>query len=385
MSELLTTRLNVVCPSCDFLNATMAARCTACGSSTELAVSHKDGPRVPRSSGSGVVREIGAITSPSLPTFKESDDEAQANLARYERARDVAEQTPAILTDPDAHPVPEPVPTVPSLPSSVEPKVQPPMAASASAVSRTPQVPVAASPSGILKGPPARPSFQSSASQVAGQQSPAPRFGLSIVAGPMRGQRFRVGTAGAQIGRSRGLLLFPEDPFISPLHATLFIRDGQLYLRDEASTSGVYVSINNSEVIPANTAFCAGARLFRYLGAIEPSVPWNRTDLLVYGAPLPTQNVHFAVEEVMLGDRSGRCIVTEGPILTIGQTRCDFTFPSEEGLAARHCELIPKTFGAVLRDLSGGLGTFVRVVSERKLVPGERFRVGQQTLQVDAI
>jgi hypothetical protein len=39
----------------------------------------------------------------------------------------------------------------------------------------------------------------------------------------------------------------------------------------------------------------------------------------------------------------------------------------------------------MIRDLSGGLGTFVRFVGERTLKPGDRVRIGQQTLQVEAL
>ncbi len=247
-------------------------------------------------------------------------------------------------------------------------------------------------PSGVFKGP-ARPTFQSSQSVAAPApvvSSPSavastPKFGLTVLAGPARGQRFRLGANGAQIGRTKGVILFPEDPFVSPLHAVLLIRDNKLIIRDESSTSGVYVSISGQETIPAGGSFCTGLRLFRYVGAIEPTPPWNRVDVQVYGAPLPNGQVHYAIEEVLLGDRPGRCIATPGPVLTIGQTKCDFAFANDEGLAQRHCEVAPMPMGAMVRDLSGGLGTYVRISGERSLKAGDRLRIGQQTLQIEAI
>ena len=38
-----------------------------------------------------------------------------------------------------------------------------------------------------------------------------------------------------------------------------------------------------------------------------------------------------------------------------------------------------------VRDLSGGLGTYVRVKGERPLKTGDRIRIGQQTLQLEAL
>jgi pSer/pThr/pTyr-binding forkhead associated (FHA) protein len=78
-------------------------------------------------------------------------------------------------------------------------------------------------------------------------------------------------------------------------------------------------------------------------------------------------------------------VITAGPILTVGQSKCDLSFANEDGMAPRHCELSPMPTGAMIRDLSGGLGTFVKVSGERQLKAGDRMRVGQQTLQVELL
>lgn len=329
MAALLTKNLGVICPSCDFLNVVAAVRCMACGSATDGSTVAPRPADVPR---------VQAAPVQAAPSSDES--------------------------------------TSPGSPMPTEPPTAPP---GLKRTSTGPSMPA-------QKGPPTRPTFQSSSPT---QPNPAvaagPRFGLTVLAGPARGQRFKLAATGAQIGRTRGAILFPDDPFISPLHATLSIRDGKLYIRDETSTSGVYVSINGTETIPAGGTFCTGLRLFRFVGAIDPPAPWNRVDVLVYGATVPNAQVHYAVEEVLLGDRGGRCLLSPGPVLTVGQGRCDFSYPNDEGLAPRHCEISPLPDGAMIRDLSGGLGTYVRVQGERVIKPGDRLRVGQQTLQVEAL
>lgn len=324
MPALLTKSLGVVCPSCDFLNVVAAVRCMACGSAT-------DAP---------------------------SSASARTDVAP--KLQSAVESTAANEATTPSGPVPAAAP--PGLKrSSPTPQPQP------------------------ARGPPTRPTFQSSAPTQTTPQVAGPKFGLTVLAGPARGQRFRLAATGAQVGRAKGAIVFPDDPFISPLHATLSIRDGKLYVKDESSTSGVYVSINSTETIPANGTFCTGLRLFRFVGAVEPAEPWNKTDVLVYGATVPNGQIHYAVEEVMLGDRGGRCLLSPGPVLTVGQGRCDFSYPNDEGLAPRHCEISPLPDGAMIRDLSGGLGTYVRVTGERPIKAGDRLRVGQQTLQVEAL
>ncbi len=333
MAALLTKTLGVVCPSCDFLNVVAAVRCMACGSATDPSGAVSTTPRL-----HAAVPEYASSPSQSEPT------------------------APGV-----------PVPTAPQPPGlrrSANPTPPPP------ALTSNP------SSSGRVA---ARPAHQSSNSNAAQPPATGPKFGLTVLAGPARGQRFKLAGSGAQIGRSRGIILFPEDPFVSPLHATLFVRDGKLVVRDETSTSGVFASVSSTETVLPGAAFATGLRLFRYLGAIEPQPAWNREDVLVYGAPLANNQVHYAIEEVLLGDRPGRCIITPGPVLTIGQGRCEFSYPNDEGLAPRHCEIAPLPTGAMIRDLSGGLGTFVRVPGERVLKPGDRLRIGQQTLQVELL
>jgi hypothetical protein len=347
MAALLTKTLGVICPSCDFLNVVAAVRCMACGSATD---------------GSAP-----AVSAPPPP--------------RAEPPRVVAAQVDTL--PPDASEPTTPGAPIPVAPPGLAPKR-----------TTTGPTPAPQAPPAQRGGPPARPTFASSAtvplsgppiSPPAPQPTAGPKFGLTVLAGPARGQRFKLGAQGAQVGSAKGLILFTDDPFVSPLHASLSIRDGRLFVRDEASTSGVYVSINGTETIPPGGTFCAGLRLFRFLGGIEPPTPWNGRDVLVYGATVPNNQVHYAVEEVLVGDRGGRCLLSPGPVVTVGQGRCDFSYPSDDGLAPRHCELAPLPTGAMIRDLSGGLGTFVRIDGERPLKAGDRVRIGQHTLQVEAV
>lgn len=334
MVALLTKTLGVVCPSCDFLNVVAAVRCMACGSATDQAqATTATTPRLEPAPVEVVSRQNNEPTSPGAP-------------------------------------VPE-APQPPGLRRSA----------------LTPAPPAAPPPPS--RGVPPRPTFQSSGSStsnpVAAPVAAGPKFGLTVLAGPARGQRFKLASTGAQVGRGRGAILFPDDPFVSPLHASLVVREGKLFVRDEGSTSGVFASVSSTETILPGASFATGLRLFRYLGQIEPQPPWNRNDVLVYGAPLPNNQVHYAIEEVLLGDRPGRCIITPGPVLTIGQGRCEFSYPNDEGLAPRHCEVAPLPTGAMIRDLSGGLGTFVRLQAERAVKAGDRLRIGQQTLQVELL
>lgn len=200
------------------------------------------------------------------------------------------------------------------------------------------------------------------------------------------GQRFRLPAGGVAVGRIRGAILFPDDPYVSGHHASLLVRDGRLYVRDETSASGVFVSVNGQEAVAPHTYFATGSRLFHFAGSIEPRSPAPGHPL-PYGAPLQSHQPLYCVEEVLVGNRAGRAMVSAGQSLTIGQANCDLSYPSDADMAPRHCELALQPNGATLRDLSGALGTFVRLSpgTERLLKAGDRLRIGQQLLQVEAI
>jgi pSer/pThr/pTyr-binding forkhead associated (FHA) protein len=338
MVALLRQTLGVVCPSCDFLNVVGAVKCMSCGTATESA---------------------GAPAQAAAPP-------------------------PPPAAPKPAAPPPEAQPVPPGLKRATNPGNMPAVQRSPEELGAAAHQPSGSRPQPLQAGAPARPTFQSTVTPPPPAPQ-GPKLAMAVVAGPARGQRFRIGAAGAQIGRAKGVILFPDDPFVSPLHATLTVRDGKVVIRDEGSTSGVYVSVAGQETIPPDSYFCTGLRLFRYAGALEPAPPYTPGRLQVYGAPVPTSQVHYQLEEILLGNRTGRTVITAGPILTIGQGKCDLSFPNDDGMAPRHCELSPMPTGAMIRDLSGGLGTFVRIVGERVLKPGDRVRIGQQTLQVEAL
>ncbi|MBM4381021.1 MAG: FHA domain-containing protein, partial [Deltaproteobacteria bacterium] len=114
----------------------------------------------------------------------------------------------------------------------------------------------------------------------------------------------------------------------------------------------------------------------------RPGVP------VVFGAPVPTSEPLFALEEMLAGGRPGRALATASTTVSIGSgERTDLCYPGDEGLGVIHCEFSPGIQSGLLRDLSGGLGTFVRIPPgvERRLYPGDRVRVGSQMLRVDPV
>lgn len=225
--------------------------------------------------------------------------------------------------------------------------------------------------------------------RVAPSQDPAvaPKWGITVLLGQQAGQRFRLGGAGCLIGRTRGAVLFSEDPYVSPVHATLIIKDDRLFIRDDGSVSGVFISIAGQSSLAAFDFFAVGSRLFRYLGPLDPVAPPRPNEPSIYGAPVPAGQIMFGIEEILAGARSGRSVVTPGPLFTIGHKACDWTLSDDADVSPRHCEIQTSRTQTVLRDLSGTKGTFLRIApgKEHAIQSGDRIRIGLQTLKVDSL
>jgi len=192
---------------------------------------------------------------------------------------------------------------------------------------------------------------------------------------------FRLSDKPAGAGSSKGILLFPDDPFLSALHATFFFRENKLFVRDEGGLSGTFVRIHGPEILPSGGQFAIGDRLVRFFG---PLVPPASSGPVAYGAPVPPGAL-YCLEELLEGGRPGRACTRPGPVLAVGRVGCDVSFPTDPLVQPRHCEVVVDSMGALLRDLNTPEGTFVRLSqgAERSLIPGDMVRIGLQILKVE--
>ena len=203
-----------------------------------------------------------------------------------------------------------------------------------------------------------------------------------VLRGANVGVSLRLSSVPAGAGSSKGALTFPDDPYLSPLHATFFYRESQLYVRDEGGLSGTFVRIRGSEMLPSGSHFSVGSRLVRFTGPLAPPAS---TSPLPYGAPITSGSL-YTLEQVYEGARLGRACTRPGPVLSVGRAGCDLNFPTDAHVQSRHCEVAVDPTGALLKDLGSPEGTFIRlsVGAERALVPGDVVRIGLQMLRVES-
>ncbi len=99
-------------------------------------------------------------------------------------------------------------------------------------------------------------------------QMGSPRAGLigriCLVTGrDSHGNSYAVPADGLHLGRERGDILFPDDGYVSGLHARVHGEGGQVFLTDVGSSNGTFVRIEGSVPVPSGAMLLMGQQLFR--------------------------------------------------------------------------------------------------------------------------
>jgi hypothetical protein len=96
--------------------------------------------------------------------------------------------------------------------------------------------------------------------------SPNPGFWgkLTVIIGrEITGAAFPLLGESCTLGRERGEINFPDDGYVSGLHARVTLRDGHVYLTDLGSSNGTFVKVNGERAVGHESFVLLGQQLFR--------------------------------------------------------------------------------------------------------------------------
>jgi pSer/pThr/pTyr-binding forkhead associated (FHA) protein len=211
----------------------------------------------------------------------------------------------------------------------------------------------------------------------------AARAKLTVIRGDgLDGVSFNLAGDEHLAGRVDCPLLFPDDPFLSPVHCNFFYRTGELVVRDEDSVNGVYVRISGSRPLPFGTRFLVGEQLLEIeRGDFADDAIEDGT----YFFASPRHPSHVRVVQRLRGGDTGIAFRAAGDAVTIGREGNDINFPDDPFISGHHARLAWDGEQLVLTDLGSKNGTFVRVVGEQVLGHGDYVFMGQQLLRVEVV
>ena len=140
------------------------------------------------------------------------------------------------------------------------------------------------------------------------------------------------------VGRQEGAIVFDDDEFLSPVHANFFYRSGQLFVRDEGSTNGVYFRIRNPIRLKTGAPFLIGEQLLQVESINADLGPQPDTEGTYFYAS-PKRQSRFRVIQRLKGGETGLVVRAKGETLRLGRENNDINFPDDPFISGRHAEV----------------------------------------------
>lgn len=195
------------------------------------------------------------------------------------------------------------------------------------------------------------------------------------------GSVFPLTRAETSIGRAGADVSFPEDTAISPRHGTFYMADGQMNLRDERSTNGIYLRIHAPTALSDGQLFLCGEQVFRFerYRAVPVTIG---VDGAVFGGT-PVSPWRFRVVQILTGGHVGLAFCARKRSMTIGREDCDVNFYQDPFISHYHSRLEERAGQFILTDLDSRNGTFVRINDRVTLQDGDHVFIGHQLLRID--
>ncbi len=215
-------------------------------------------------------------------------------------------------------------------------------------------------------------------------RSTGPRVSLLNDAGEVSA-RFNLDRGDAVVGRGDADIRL-EDAYLSPLHARLELRGGELWVRDLGSRNGTWTFIEEATPLCDGDVMLVGSQLlrFRRLGYPGPRPP-DADSTRRMGSLVPSADV--AVLEQLRADASVRDTFHLSPArnVQIGRESGDWVFPYDQTMSGRHAEIRSQDAEFYVRDLGSRNGVALAVHGERAVRQGQRVLVGDQILRIESI
>lgn len=186
------------------------------------------------------------------------------------------------------------------------------------------------------------------------------------------------------VGREDADIAFPDDAFLSPLHAQLSVQGGEIRVRDLGSRNGTWFFIAEPHRLLDGDLLLIGSQVirFRRLGYPGPHPP-ERDATRRMGSLIPSADIASLTQ--LRADGSARDIIhlSPGRHVTIGRDEGDWIFPYDPSMSGTHAQIRSEDADFVIVDAGSRNGVGLSVRGEITLKNGSRFLVGDKMLRVD--
>lgn len=182
-------------------------------------------------------------------------------------------------------------------------------------------------------------------------------------------------------GRRRGVILFPDDPTLSPRHCDFHYEENRLYLTDDGSLNGSYVRVRGEVELEHGDRFLVGQQHLRFERLnVGQEFPMQDGTLMYVSPPRPYL---FRIIQILPGGKEGKVYASPNNEVSLGREGCDMNFALDRHASRRHAAVVQEGERFVLRDLGSSNGTFLATRGKQPLEHGDYVYIGQQLLRVE--
>jgi pSer/pThr/pTyr-binding forkhead associated (FHA) protein len=199
------------------------------------------------------------------------------------------------------------------------------------------------------------------------------------------GMQFNLKAAETLCGRVNGIILFFDDPYVSPSHCVFRFAGGRLSVEDVGSLNGVFLRLRSEVELQGGDMVRLGRQLVRFED--ESALPPEEVrrgpddDSRLWGSP--EAKVFGRLVQVLEDGRVGDVRVLRGTEVRVGREVGDILFPMDGFVSGQHCLVSTRAGRVYLRDLGSSNGTYLRVRGPRELAQDDFLLMGNQLLRVD--
>jgi pSer/pThr/pTyr-binding forkhead associated (FHA) protein len=183
------------------------------------------------------------------------------------------------------------------------------------------------------------------------------------------------------VGRDTGSI-FAGDSYLSPRHAVITRRAGDVLVKDAGSLNGVYLKLRPQEPWPLEfgDVFRIGQEIIRFEELVAQ--PTSADGVRRFGSPAKGYVGRLAL--VIGRDTTGNAFPIPERGIHCGRERGDILFSEDGYVSGLHCRIAKGADGRIaLTDVGSSNGTFVRIKMEHTIPSGSVLLMGQQLFRVD--
>jgi pSer/pThr/pTyr-binding forkhead associated (FHA) protein len=197
-------------------------------------------------------------------------------------------------------------------------------------------------------------------------------------------QRFERTTPDTTIGRQDGDIRFPDDVFLSPLHAKISWEQDVLVVRDLGSRNGTWVFLQAPYRLADGDLLLIGSQVirFRRLGYPGPHPP-DADSTKRMGSLIPSADIASLTQ--LRSDGSARDVIqlSPGRDIAIGREQGDWIFPYDPSMSARHALVRSEDADFVVVDANSRNGIALAARGDISLAHDSRILVGDKLLRIE--